>query len=278
MNKRQYLLILLIFICLFVSCKKKESSINYKFTDKDTSLAEILVKSKLVVGVIPDFPPLCFYDDNQNIVGFDIDLLTAVTEYLDIDIEFVPVDLNSQWKLLNEDKIDCIAGGFNYDEGLINSCEMTIPYIKNALVALVLKENGYKKLTDLSRKPVGVRKNSKAIRFIYFHPSLITTFGYINTYDTRQEGITGLNKKEIDAFITDIIIASEYITQEKGLYSVLEEGLESIFCCYALKKGNKSLKIVIEDVLVQLEKTGVVEGISKKWFNQNLSIIEQVIE
>ena len=58
----------------------------------DTSLEYVKDKGTLVVGLDPAFPPMGFMDENQEIVGFDIDLAKEVCERMEIEPEFTPID------------------------------------------------------------------------------------------------------------------------------------------------------------------------------------------
>lgn len=49
-----------------------------------TTLADIQAKGELVIGLDDTFAPMGFRDESGNLVGFDIDLATAVCEELGV--------------------------------------------------------------------------------------------------------------------------------------------------------------------------------------------------
>ena len=65
---------------------------------------------------------------------------------------------------------------------------------------------------------------------------------------------------------------AEYLNKEPGVYSLVEQAIALDSYVYAFKKGNKALKAEIERVLYILEKKGVLEKISRKWFSKDLLI------
>ena len=53
-----------------------------------TSLDDIKAKGQLVIGLDDTFAPMGFRDENGELVGFDIDLATAVCEELGVEAVF----------------------------------------------------------------------------------------------------------------------------------------------------------------------------------------------
>lgn len=52
----------------------------------DESLNYILERKQFIVGLDDSFPPMGFRDEDNNIVGFDIDLAEAVAEKLELEL------------------------------------------------------------------------------------------------------------------------------------------------------------------------------------------------
>ena len=53
-------------------------------------------ENTLVVGLDDSFPPMGFRNENNEIVGFDIDLAKAVAEELGMDVKFQPISWASK--------------------------------------------------------------------------------------------------------------------------------------------------------------------------------------
>ena len=268
-------------LCLYIfaaallcaACNKRNERIFYDLDLEDTSLAEVLVRSKLIVGVDTDFAPLSSFSPKGDIIGYDVDVLTAVADYLDIDVEFVDIDWDDRFEILNSGRVDCLASGLLFDEASEKMCEVTGPYIRNALVAVVLKIKQYRVFNDLKGKILGVRTGSKAMEFVNKTPSFQRLFGSIKMCRTRYDGIRDLKIGAVDAFITDLLIVPQLIKGEAGIYTILREGLSSDICVFGFKKGRLSLKNAVNAALAELEENGTIGKISKKWFNTNVSII-----
>lgn len=271
--KKIFFLFILITAFLFLACGEQSDRIFYNLDAEDTSLAEVLVRSKLVVGVDADFAPLSYFNPKGDIVGYDVDILTAVADYLDIDIEFVNIERQNRFNILNSGGVDCLASGMLLDEETEEYCEVTGPYLRNAMVAVVLQMKHFNGLNDLKDKIVGVRAKSKEMDFINRTPSLQKNFKSITLCQTRVDGLRDLKIGLIDAFITDVLVVPQLIKGEAGIYTILRDGLFAEICVFGFKKGNVSLKNAVNFALLELERRGSIEKISKKWFNTNVSII-----
>ena len=79
----------------------------------DKSFEYIKEKGNLIVGLDDSFPPMGFRDENNQIVGFDIDLARAVSEKLGVELVLQPIDWDSKVQELNTKNIDCIWNGLS---------------------------------------------------------------------------------------------------------------------------------------------------------------------
>ena len=57
----------------------------------EPSLARIIVKKELVVGVDPSAPPLSFYSNTGAINGYESDIAQAISDKLGVKLRLVPI-------------------------------------------------------------------------------------------------------------------------------------------------------------------------------------------
>ena len=91
MNKRlvSVVLALLASLVLFAGCAKEKPA-------GDVSLQKVLEKKTLVLGLDDAFPPMGFRNENNEIVGFDIDVAREVCKRLGIELVPQPIDWNAK--------------------------------------------------------------------------------------------------------------------------------------------------------------------------------------
>ena len=124
-----------------------------------------------VLGLDDSFPPLGFRDDNNNIVGYDIDLASEVAKRLGVKLECQPIDWAAKEQELNTGKIDCIWNGFTMTAEREEALSFTKPYLDNAQVVIVRSDSGYKTLADLAGKTIGLQAGSSAAEAVDSVPS-----------------------------------------------------------------------------------------------------------
>jgi len=138
-----------------LSCSKKDST-------KDNSLKTVTDKKVFVMGLDDAFPPMGFRDENNEIVGYDVDLAREVTKRMGVELVLQPIDWNAKEQELNTGKIDCIWNGFTITPERAEALTFTKPYLKNAQVVVVKSDSPFKTLADLSGKTVGLQAGSSA--------------------------------------------------------------------------------------------------------------------
>lgn len=116
----------------------------------------------LVVGLDDSFPPMGFRDENNELVGFDIDLAKAVCAKLGIEAKFQIINWNSKVFELNSGAIDVIWNGMTITDEIKESTSVTIAYLKNKQVAVVRVEDEakYKSLDDMKDATICVEAGS----------------------------------------------------------------------------------------------------------------------
>ena len=69
-------------------------------------------KEKLIVGIDDAFAPMGFRDENNEIVGFDIDYAKAAGEKMGVEVVFQPIDWRTKESELSSGRIDLIWNGY----------------------------------------------------------------------------------------------------------------------------------------------------------------------
>ncbi|UTC90994.1 amino acid ABC transporter substrate-binding protein [Treponema denticola] len=268
-SKAVFFAVILLFSLIF-SCKKNE--IN-EISSDDVSLAEVLVRSKIIVGVNAYNPPICFYNNKDEITGFDIDVFEEIANIMNIEVEFRPIVPTEVNELINTGSVDCIASGFSYSDERNETYELTQAYLRNAVVILTLRSKNIKTIEDLKDKKIGGQKGSFGADLIKNNPDIMTRIHSLNdSYENIPQMLGDLKNLGLDACVGDISTMTEYLNKEPDVYSLVEQAIALDSYVYAFKKGNKALKTEIERVLYILEKKGVLEKISRKWFGKDLLI------
>ena len=109
-------------------------NVNFKFTisgmwerkaectSSSLSNAPGTEKEKVIIGIDDKFAPMGFRDENNNIVGFDIDYARAATEEMGVEVEFQPIDWSTKESELSSGRIDLIWNGYTILTNVKKKC------------------------------------------------------------------------------------------------------------------------------------------------------------
>ena len=129
---------------------------------EDNSIAYIQEKGTFILGLDDSFPPMGFRDENNEIVGFDIDVAKVVAEKLGVEFVAQPISWDAKEMELNSKNIDCIWNGMSITPAREESMAMTFPYLNNQMVFYVKADSGIATLEDLAGKTIAVQNGSYA--------------------------------------------------------------------------------------------------------------------
>ena len=86
-------------------------------------------KAKLKVGISADFPPFEYYDENEELYGFDVDLMNYIGDRIGFDIEFVNMSFDQLFSAVMGGDVDCAISAIAVTEERNNVIDYTIPYL-----------------------------------------------------------------------------------------------------------------------------------------------------
>jgi polar amino acid transport system substrate-binding protein len=122
-------------------------------------LQTILDRGKLLVGTGSTNPPWHFRDEAGNLVGYDVDMghLLAKAIFDDPDaVEFVTQSSDSRIPNVVTDKVDITCQFMTVTAGRAQQVNFTIPYYREGVGLLLLKDGEHKSYDDLKAAGSGV--------------------------------------------------------------------------------------------------------------------------
>lgn len=179
----------------------------------DSSLADLKSRGKLILGLDDSFPPMGFRDENNKVVGFDIDLATEVCARMGVTLEVQPIDWDAKELELSTGKIDCIWNGMTVTDDRIANMFLAKPYLDNRQVIIVKGDSGIKTLADLEGKKIGLQTGSSA-REAYDKSALVGKTE-VSEYKDNVSAFMDLQAGRVDAFLVDEV-AGNYIVSHQG--------------------------------------------------------------
>jgi polar amino acid transport system substrate-binding protein len=239
----------------------------------DDSLKAVKEKGKLVLGLDDSFPPMGFRNDDNQIVGYDIDLAREVARRLGVELVPQPIDWNAKEQELNTGKIDCIWNGFTITEERQAAMAFTKPYLRNAQVVVVKKGAPYTTLASLKGKKVGLQAGSSAADALAGAKDFRASLKQVVEFKDNLTALMDLEARGVDAVVMDLIVADDNIKRSKKPYAVLKESLAPEVFGVGFRKGDLALRDAVQAALLAMAKDGTVAKVTTRWFGQDISVV-----
>ncbi|WP_442595735.1 amino acid ABC transporter substrate-binding protein [Neobacillus sp. D3-1R] len=224
--------------------------------------------NKLVIGIDDKFAPMGFRDENNEIVGFDIDLAKAAAKEMEKEVVFQPIDWSTKESELSSGRIDLIWNGYTITDERKEKVLFTKPYLKNAQVIVTKADSEISKMDDLTGKVVGVQSLSSASDALNAN-DIKSKIKEVTEFKDNVLALSDLKIGRIDAVVIDQIVADYYMTKEADTYKLLDESLAPEEYGIGVKKGNEKLLNELQKALDKINQNGTAAKISEKWFGED---------
>ena len=223
---------------------------------------------KLVIGYTI-YPPMNYYDDNNDFVGFDTDLAIAVCNILKVEYEFKEINWDNKVMSLDSKEIDVIWNGMTITDELSAQIGISTPYLENKQViicktadAAKFSATAEKKGLDASGLTVLVEKGSagdNTVKGLGLTPTTVSA-----QKDTLLEVKSGSNKVAvIDKLMADVLVGEG--SQNPDL-TYVDVNFELEQFGLGFRKDDVSTRYAVELALAELRAHGKYQELLDKYF------------
>ena len=239
---------------------------------EDKSLQKVKDAGKLILGLDATFKPMGYTDENNEIVGFDIDVAEEVCKRLGVELVKQPINWDTLTTDLNVGKCDCVWNGLSINEERQEKMNLSEPYMKNAMVFVVKGDSTVEKMADLKGKKISVQNGSSAQTIL--ESCEIKDDITISPIATNVEALQQLELGVVDAVFLDEVVADYEIKNSGKNYKKLAEGLEEEEYAIAFRKDDQALRDAVQKTLSEMKADGKLAEISTKWFGSDITIVK----
>ncbi len=222
----------------------------------------------LVIGVDDTFAPMGFRDENNELVGFDIDLASEMAKKMNVEVKFQPIDWSMKETELNGGNIDMIWNGYTITDKRKEQVNFSDAYLNNKQVIVVLSDSDIKNKDDLKNKMISLQKESSALDAVNADENFVKLLKDKPVeFDTNIECFMDLEAKRSDAIVCDEVLA-RYVIKQRGEenYKVLEDNFGDEEYGIGVRKEDKELLEQLNKTLKECKDDGTYQSIYNKWF------------
>lgn len=102
---------------------------------------KIKEKKEIVIGTEGTFAPFSYHDDNDNLVGYDVEVSEALAKELGVKVKFVEVKWDSLIAGLDSDKYDLVTNQVAITAERKKKYDFSIPHTYSYPAIITKKDN-----------------------------------------------------------------------------------------------------------------------------------------
>ncbi|WP_245574279.1 basic amino acid ABC transporter substrate-binding protein [Desulfovirgula thermocuniculi] len=222
-------------------------------------------KQKVVVASDTAYAPFEFQDENTGkYVGFDIDLIQAIAEVNNWDVEIRSMNFDGIIPALQTASVDMAISAMTITEKRKEQVNFSVPYYQSGqCVAVKADNNTIKGFDDLAGKRVGVQLATTGADEARKIPG-----AKVIDYNTINEAFMALKNGNVDAVVNDYPVTAYFIQKGNKDIKIVGDLRTSEFYGIAVPKDKKEILEKVNSALRTLKQNGKYAEIYKKWFGK----------
>jgi len=233
-------------------------------------------REKIIVGGDFAYKPFTYLDETGEAKGFDVDIMKAIAEKYNLELEFRFTQWDKALENLEKGNVDVLISVL-YTEQRDRLYDYTIPYNEDYYGIFVRKNSEVEEISDLSQKRIlTLRGDASVSRFI--RPMAL--FNNTTLVNSLPEAIRRLSQGEGDAVLAPYSIGMEAIEnlQVRNVKTV-GPSIMPILYRFAVKEGESELLSILNDGIDAVKVSGEKEKLREKWdFHQRNEVsLEKVV-
>lgn len=261
--------IILLFTMLLAACSNSSSTSSS--SAKQTEWERIEAAGVLKVATPGTLFPTSYYNDNNELVGYEIEMMNEIGKRLDLKIEYQEIGVAEAFTAVDSGKVDVAVNNFDTTAERLEKYNFSTPY-KYSVGGYIVREDGSSGLeaTDLSDwegKKAGGGAGTQYMKIatklgaepviydnvtndVYLRDVSTGRTDFIpNDYYTQVMAI-----KWVNANFPDI-----KVKMGEAKYNPTEQGI-------VMSKADTSLKEKLDQVINEMKEDGTLLAISEKYY------------
>ena len=221
----------------------------------------VFAKSNVVyVGTNAEFAPFEYLEKNK-IVGFDIDLLDAISKETGLEFKIQDMAFDGLLPALQTKKVDMVIAGMSATPERQKAVAFSKPYFKAKQVVITKGvDKSLKSFKDLAGKKVGVMLGFTGDTVVSKIKGV-----KIERFNAAYAAILALSQNKVDAVVLDSEPAKKYTANNKQ-FVIANIPAEEEDYAIAFRKNDKELINKVNAALDKIKANGEYDKILKKYF------------
>ncbi|MER0122521.1 transporter substrate-binding domain-containing protein [Streptococcus sp. ZJ93] len=254
------------------------------FSANQTEWNRIKEAGVLKVATPGTLYPTSYHNDDNELVGYEIDMLNEIGKRLDIKVEYQEIGVAEAFTSVDSGKVDIAVNNFDTTKERLEKYNFSIPY-KYSIGGMIVREDGSSgieaaDLSDWKGKKAGGGAGTQYMKIAEKLGAEPVIYDNVTNDVYLRDVSTGRTDFIPNDYYTQVI-AVKYITQQfpdikvkmgTAKYNPTEQGI-------VMSKADTSLKEKLDEALKAMKEDGTLKAISEKYYaGQNLTEPEKGVE
>ncbi len=231
--------------------------------DGDSGEYDLVAAGTLTVCSEIPYEPFEYEVDGQY-TGFDVEVMQAVADELELDMEFVSTGFTAitSGSAMAANQCDIAASAITITAEREEAIDFTSPYFDADQSLLVKGDSGYTSLSDLAGKNLGVQSGTTGEAYAQEN----NPGAEIVSFENGGELFIALEAGSIDGILQDLPVNGYRSTQDSTV-TVVETYTTGEQYGFAVKEeGKEALWEAVNEALATIKDNGTYDSIFAKWF------------
>lgn len=249
----------------------ESSSDTASGSSSDDLLSAIKQRGYITVAMEGTWAPWTYHDEDDNLVGFDVEVAKAVADELGVDVQYQEGEWDGLLAGVQSGRYDIMVNGVGYTEERAQAYTFSDPYCYNKTALIVRGDNeDIKSLEDLKGKTTCNSANSTYQLIAEEYGANVLD---VETLDgTLEMVLAGTDRA--DATLNAEASFLDYMNAHPDAnLKIVDYYPESEKVCIIMPKGDSSdsLKEAINSAIEKLRADGTLSELSNKYFGGDIT-------
>lgn len=249
----------------------ESSSDTASGSSSDDLLSAIKERGYITVAMEGTWAPWTYHDEDDNLVGFDVEVAKAVADELGVDVQYQEGEWDGLLAGVQSGRYDIMVNGVGYTEERAQAYTFSDPYCYNKTALIVRGDNeDIKSLEDLKGKTTCNSANSTYQLIAEEYGANVLD---VETLDgTLEMVLAGTDRA--DATLNAEASFLDYMNAHPDAnLKIVDYYPESEKVCIIMQKGDSSdsLKEAINSAIEKLRADGTLSELSNKYFGGDIT-------
>lgn len=232
-------------------------------------LSEIQAKGTITVAMEGTWAPWTYHDEDDNLVGYDVEVATKIAEKLGVEPQFIEGEWDGLLAGLDAGRYDIMVNGVDITPERAEKYDFSTPYAFNRTAVITTKDNdSINTLEDLNGKNTANTISSTYAQLAEQYGATVTGVDDLNqTFELLLSG-------RIDATLNAEMTYYDYMKEHpdaNAKIAVLTDDANEV--AIPMRKGDETatLRTAIDAAIDELRADGTLKELSEKYFGADIS-------